>query len=592
MAPRDIRPGADWQAEIVNAIRASRAVVLVFSTNANASHEVPREISLATKHGLSVITFRIEDVAPIGSLDYALNSVHWLDAMTPPLDAHIQRLSDALRTLLNLAHSFKHALKKRPGQEITPRSSRLRWLRLAMLVPAFAATALPMALANGSGICQGCPNDNLHHLSAGLFGILLATLLSYSWAERLIVGALSIVVYFGAYVLAIAAGGLWSWFQFIPSAVMGALAMTLVIAFWNRGFLRGWLIAALAGLPSGLVFYLMSDDSYAAFAAWHVIVGCTIVDFGRQRQLVPARLRLQTLRSAASVALAALLWTPVIGVSWTYFFPFQHSPGEMATNSKDGAAYRWIPAGTFFMGCSSNDDDCLDDEAIRRHVTLTKGFWLAEAEVTLGAWRQVMTAVPPRATFNWRRDNVDESVMPVINISWEDASDYCARIDGRLPTEAEWEYAARASEDQSRYGRLNDIAWHLGNSGVKRFEAVEIQPTRMAGLLRENQNGPHQTKSKGESNGWNLYDTLGNVAEWVADDYGDETYRGSYSVVDPMHRTGSSLNRRKVVRGGSWLSPARAIRVSARGWRESSYKGHDVGVRCVWNADESTTPAD
>jgi hypothetical protein len=105
IAPRDIRPGADWQAEIVAAIRSARAVVLVFSAHANASLEVPREISIASKQGLSIITFRIEDVAPVGSLDYALNTVHWLDAITPPVEDHIQRLDDSLQMILKMGKS-------------------------------------------------------------------------------------------------------------------------------------------------------------------------------------------------------------------------------------------------------------------------------------------------------------------------------------------------------------------------------------------------------------------------------------------------------------------------------------------------------
>lgn len=100
IAPRDIKAGADWGASIARAIHDARALVLIFSDYANASSEVPKEVALAARQGISIITFRIQDVAPRGSLDYNLTSVHWLDALTPPVEAHLEHLVGSLRTVL------------------------------------------------------------------------------------------------------------------------------------------------------------------------------------------------------------------------------------------------------------------------------------------------------------------------------------------------------------------------------------------------------------------------------------------------------------------------------------------------------------
>ena len=84
IAPRDVGPGANYGAEIIDALRGSRALVLVLSAHANASRHIPNEIERAVSHGVPVLPFRIEDVQPAKALDLFIGSVHWLDAMTPP----------------------------------------------------------------------------------------------------------------------------------------------------------------------------------------------------------------------------------------------------------------------------------------------------------------------------------------------------------------------------------------------------------------------------------------------------------------------------------------------------------------------------
>lgn len=100
IAPRDITPGTDWSAAIVDAIESSRVCILVFSAHANESAQIEREVERAVNHGNAVIPFRIEDIQPSKTLEYFISSAHWLDAITPPVEQHIDRLGSAVKELI------------------------------------------------------------------------------------------------------------------------------------------------------------------------------------------------------------------------------------------------------------------------------------------------------------------------------------------------------------------------------------------------------------------------------------------------------------------------------------------------------------
>jgi TIR domain-containing protein len=101
IAPRDILPGMEWGEAIIDGIHRCRVMVLVFSASANASPQIRREVERAVNRGIPIIPFRIEEVMPSRSLEYFLSSPHWLDALTPPVEAHIQRLAEAVRAMLS-----------------------------------------------------------------------------------------------------------------------------------------------------------------------------------------------------------------------------------------------------------------------------------------------------------------------------------------------------------------------------------------------------------------------------------------------------------------------------------------------------------
>jgi formylglycine-generating enzyme required for sulfatase activity len=186
-------------------------------------------------------------------------------------------------------------------------------------------------------------------------------------------------------------------------------------------------------------------------------------------------------------------------------------------------------------------------------VTISKGFWMGQTEVTVGAYKRFVAAtgrqMPNAPGFNsgWANDN-----MPIVYVMWNDARDYCTWAGGRLPTEAEWEYAARGGSTEARYGNLDEIAWYVRNSGDQTHEVAQKR-----------------------ANGFGLFDMLGNVWEWVNDWYGENCYAASPER-DPR---GPDRGGYRVLRGGSWGDGPGVVRVSGRTGVSPGY-AVSGGFRC------------
>ncbi len=203
-------------------------------------------------------------------------------------------------------------------------------------------------------------------------------------------------------------------------------------------------------------------------------------------------------------------------------------------NPEDGLTYVWIQPGTFQMGCSPGDNECRANEEPARSVTIAQGFWMGQTEVTQEAYWRVTGKHPPLPG-DYRR--------PAELVSWHDAQSYCQAAGMRLPTEEEWEYAARAGDTSPRYGSLDVVAWYEENSGRITHEVGQKQP-----------------------NAWGLYDMLGNVSEWTANEYDGDMMQGG-----PW----------RVLRGGFWDSKPSGVRVSVRELVPYSWASWDTGIRCV-----------
>ena len=236
-----------------------------------------------------------------------------------------------------------------------------------------------------------------------------------------------------------------------------------------------------------------------------------------------------------------------------------------------------IPSGSFEMGCTEGDDDCSSDEYPVHTVEITREFYLMESEVTQGLYESVMGENP--SSFSDCGTN-----CPVEDVSWFDAVEFanilseiyglepCYSIDGedvswengfdcngwRLPTEAEWEYAARGGEDYIYSGSndVDDVAWYSGNSGSQTHEVCGLQ-----------------------KNGYGLCDMSGNVYEWCWDWYDGSLY-GTHAdqgtVQDPY---GANNGSTRVIRGGSWSYGAGDRRVSNRGNGLPFYEYGALGFR-------------
>lgn len=227
---------------------------------------------------------------------------------------------------------------------------------------------------------------------------------------------------------------------------------------------------------------------------------------------------------------------------------------------------RWIPPGRFMMGSPKSEVGRHEDE-LQHYVQLTNGFWLADTPVTQELWQIVMGTHPSQ--FKAATD-------PVNPVSWEDCQTFLQQLnqrivtlDTRLPTEAEWEYACRAGTTTATWvgdpqgelepwaARLDTIAWYGVNAGRK----------------------PHEVAQKG-ANPWGLFDMLGNVWEWCAD------WFGPYDAGVTQDPRGPRRGVKRIMRGGSWHSPAFRMRAATR---DASYPANRID-RIGFRLARSATP--
>ena len=217
----------------------------------------------------------------------------------------------------------------------------------------------------------------------------------------------------------------------------------------------------------------------------------------------------------------------------------------------DGMEFVWIPAGQFRMGSTSRL--AYQDEKPVTRVRITEGFFLGKFEVTQGQWEAVMKKNPS----HFKECGKD---CPVESVSWKEVQNFLRKLNAksgrkryRLPTEAEWEYAARAGTTGDYYDQnLDIIAWHGGNS-----------------------EGSTHPVGRKTPNGWGLHDMLGNVWELVEDRYGD--YPGG-TVNNPRGPGSGSL---RVNRGGSWYNYARSCRSSFRNRYRPGNRNEGLGFRLL-----------
>ena len=211
-----------------------------------------------------------------------------------------------------------------------------------------------------------------------------------------------------------------------------------------------------------------------------------------------------------------------------------------------------VEAGTFTMGANHQPDDPFDDEQPAHLVTLTNDYYLGQTEVTQDLWQAVMGSNP---------SDFKDLYLPVEKVSWYDCHEFIRRLTDstgchfRLPTEAEWEFAARGGNNSSgcRYAgsnNLDEVAWYGANSHRR---------TNPVGVKRPNELG--------------LYDMNGNVFEWCQDGY------GPYSSAPQTNPSGPADAPFRVLRGGSWISLALYCRIPKRDANTPDFSFGNIGLR-------------
>ena len=246
-------------------------------------------------------------------------------------------------------------------------------------------------------------------------------------------------------------------------------------------------------------------------------------------------------------------------------------PYMMEAFTVNGVEFKMIviDGGTFHMGATLEQGNYDDDEKPVHSVTLSD-YYIGETEVTQELWQAVMGSNPSIVTGNNQR--------PVEMVSWDDCQEFIKKLNQltgkkfRLPTEAEWEYAARGGKYSRGYkysgsSNSDEVAWYYGNSGDKYLSGEWNDDS-----IIENNCKTHPVATK-EANELGLYDMSGNVWEWCNDWYGD------YQRNSQTNPTGPSKGVGRVLRGGSWCSDDWEVRVSDRYYTAPDSSYSNVGLR-------------
>jgi formylglycine-generating enzyme required for sulfatase activity len=241
------------------------------------------------------------------------------------------------------------------------------------------------------------------------------------------------------------------------------------------------------------------------------------------------------------------------------------SAGETRIWPTDGRVMVWVPSGTFRFGASLHDRQLSVDELPAGQRTV-EGFWIDRNEVTNSDYRRCVddgACTPPSKTDTYNDTN--RAAHPVLWVSWYQAREYASWAGKRLPSEVEWERAARAGSN-TRFPWGDD--WEPGRANA--FDT--------GGADRWGAEAP---VGKFPPNAWGIHDLIGNAAEWVQDVY-HTSYGGGPQDGTPWEQeTGPSAERRRVIRGGSYFDPPSRQRVSRRSARKATEDHRTAGFRCA-----------
>ena len=302
-------------------------------------------------------------------------------------------------------------------------------------------------------------------------------------------------------------------------------------------------------------------------------------------------------RSYAVLAIALTAW-----VAWAE--GDSPKPGDKRTNPTDGAEMVFVPGGEFQMGSDPKEIDELwaktgwdadwkefaADESPKHRVTV-EGFWMYATEVTNDQYGKFLKATGHREPLFWKDDHFNDPKQPVVGVSWDDAQAYCKWAGARLPTEAEWEYAARGGDDRifpwgDEYPPKTKCGNFADEFAKRQFpdgfnikidlgDRVVEATVKFTFIVPGYDDGYGLTAPVGSfpANPFGLFDIEGNVCEWCADWY--DKYPGSTATSDLFGQKG------RVLRGGSFDGDAHFLRCADRISNLPGSRSLGLGFRCV-----------
>jgi formylglycine-generating enzyme required for sulfatase activity len=240
-------------------------------------------------------------------------------------------------------------------------------------------------------------------------------------------------------------------------------------------------------------------------------------------------------------------------------------PYASTTIGKDGAPLILIPAGEFMMGSQAGQDD---ERPV--HTVYLDAYYIDRYEVTTGRYAVFMRTQRPTRPFKWHEAiRGRQGEKPVIGVDWYDAKEYCDWAGRRLPTEAEWEKAARGTDQRTYpWGDAPPTRAHA-NAGQRAWNGYDT--LTVVGSL-----------ARGKSP-YGMDDLAGNVWEWIMDRYD----QGYYDVSPTKNPHGPAAGPLRVLRGGAWNNDAATIRAANRAGYAPSARRNDVGFRCAMDAESS-----
>ena len=248
--------------------------------------------------------------------------------------------------------------------------------------------------------------------------------------------------------------------------------------------------------------------------------------------------------------------------------PDEPEEPEVEMFTVNGVSFKMVQVvgGTFQMGATPEQgSEAKDDEKPAHSVTLSE-FWIGETEVTQALWYAVMGQKPTSSGSQWESSYGLGDNYPAYYVSWQNCKTFISKLNQltgmsfRLPTEAEWEFAARGGNASQGYkyagsNTIGDVAWNASNSNDKTHPVAWKAPNELG-----------------------LYDMSGNVYEWCQDWYIDSYYSSSPQT----NPTGPSSGSSRVTRGGSWYDGAGGCRVSCRNWFITSMGINLIGLRLAY----------